>query len=120
MDRDYVHRLLANARTRATHTFTLPHCGEQLTLFTTLTNDEKLRVGTASGSDEDQMARLLTGMLRFLLIDDDGDLLLHSFAEASGFVSALHDDDFEMLFSELQTIAEASEAAEDHEAGKAS
>lgn len=123
MDRKFVEELLAkNARRRAVETLQLPKLGQSVSLFTSLTNDEQLRVFQAAGGDEDAAARQLVGMLRFLLADDDGQPMLRTFSEASQFVSALDQEDLAVLFDKLGEIAEASDAASEGgvEAGKAS
>ncbi len=121
MDRSYVERLLANARTRDITTLDLPSCGETLRMFTTLTTDEQLRVATAGGDDEDAPARQAVGVLRFVLVDEDGQLLLRNFAEAGQLLNALGADDATAVIGKLMEIATDIATAEDTvEVGKAS
>lgn len=125
MDRKFVEELLAkNARRRAAVQIDLPKLGTTVSLLTSLNNDEQLRVFQAGGGDEDAGARQLVGMLRFLLVDDDGTPVLRSFAEASQFVAALDVEDLTVLFDKLGEIAGEIEAAAaaggQVEAGKAS
>lgn len=120
MDRSYVERLLANARTREVTTLDLPVCGETLRMFTSLTTDEQLRVATAGGDDEDAAARQAVGVLRFVLVDETGQLLLRSFAEAGQLLNALDTDDAAAVIGKLMEIAADQTAEDTVEVGKAS
>ena len=120
MDRSYVEKLLANARTRDIQVVHLPQCGEDLHLFTSLTTDEQFRAAAAGGNDEDAAARQVVGLLRFVLVDENGETLLRSFKEASQLISALHPDDLGVLFERLMALAAGDPDTEDPEAGKAS
>lgn len=122
MDRDYVQRLLANAKRREITTVTLPGLGEELHLFTSLTNDEQLRILQAAGTDEDAEARMFTGMLRFMLVDPEGNQLLASFPEAAQFLAVLAADDMAALMVKLNEISTAMAPTPDGgvEVGKAS
>lgn len=120
MDRAHLQRLLDNAVTPATVTVHLPVLGETLTLRAP-NRDQANRILVASQGDEDWQAKLLTGTLRFAALDDAGQLLLSSFAEAAAFLSALPDEDAAALFPALVDLfPQDQSAAEDLEAGKAS
>lgn len=119
MDRSYVQKLLANARTREVDELFLPGIGQTVRMYTSLTADEQLRVATAGGNDEDSPARQAVGILRFVLIDDNDEPLLASFAEAAAFLSALDPDDIGVLMMKLMEFAQQQPEDAD-EVGKAS
>lgn len=118
MNRDYITKLLANAKQRDTMTVHLPVCGEDIELFTSLNREQQLRVVAHAGVGDDAWVQAMVDILRFLLIDDNGQLLLKSWAEASGFVNSLDPDDMAALFDAVATITKPVE--EQAEAGKAS
>ena len=120
MDRSYVEKLLANSRTREIQVVHLPACGQDLHLFTSLTTEEQFRAASAGGDDEDAAARQVVGLLRFVLVDEDGQPLLRSFKEASQLVSALDPADLGVLFEHLMKIAADTTSEQDGDAGKAS
>lgn len=119
MDRAHVQRLLDNAVRPATVTVDLPVLGESLTLRAP-NRDEANRILAASSGDEDWQAKALTGVLRMAALDDSGEHLLRSFAEAAAFLSALHEDDVKVLFPKLIELANTATAAPapDLESGK--
>ena len=120
MDRAHVQRLLDNAVRPATVTVDLPVLGESLTLRAP-NREEMNRILVASQGDEDWQAKALTGVLRFAALDDDGNKLLTSFADAAAFLSALAPKDADVVLPALMRLAEDAAAAsdsEDLEAGK--
>lgn len=112
-------RLEANAVTADLISFAL-ESGDQITMRK-LTQDEMLRVVTSAGNDLDADARKFTSSLRWCLIDDDGNHLLTSYAEASAFVNTLTGADFAAMRDAVEKAMPADDDdVEVVEAGKAS
>ena len=120
MDRAHVQRLLDNAVRPATVTVDLPVMGASLTLQAP-NRDEVNRIMAASQGDDDWQAKALTGVLRMAALDDQGEKLLRSFAEAAAFLSALDDADAGVLLPTLLDLlsTKMADTAPDLEAGKA-
>lgn len=119
MDRAALERRLAGSAVRAELVPITLSNGDRIALRK-LTNDEMLRVATASGQDVDAEARFFIGALRFSVVDDDGAPLLQSYEEAAAFVNTLDFADFQAL-QEAVTESQPSLADEEAvEAGKAS
>lgn len=122
MDRDaLLARLAASAVRVETHTVELPEWGDTVTLRRP-TREQGLAVVEHAGDGDGQLARLVVGALRFSLVDDEGHLLLRSFAEAGQLFNSLPDGDMAVLMPEVMRLLEqATEGAPGvKDAGKAS
>jgi hypothetical protein len=84
------------------------------------TNDEMIRSMAAAGDDLDQQARMFTSLLRFCIVDDDGEPLLRSFDESAAFINTLDLEDFVALRDAVQDIQPDLGDTEVVEAGKGS
>jgi hypothetical protein len=118
MDRAALERRLAGSAVRAELLPVTLSNGDRIALRK-LTNDEMLRVATASGSDDDSEARFFIGALRFSVVDDDASPLLRSYEEAAAFVNSLDLDDFAALRDAVEASQPSLADDEAVEAGKA-
>lgn len=123
MDRAELQRRLleANAVRPETHRVELVHLNETVTLRRP-TKDQAASALVAAGDDLDQSWRMVINALRWMLVDDDGNVLLASYAEAAAFFNLLDDEDLGVLFAEVDRMVSAAvvESGGDGEAGKAS
>lgn len=120
IDRKGIEKLLIGSAVRPElTTVDLPVCGETFTLRRP-NREQATRVVVAAGNDEDMQARVLVGVLRFALVDDAGEPLLRSFAEASQLFNALPDEDLTVLMPELMALLDTTATSQPTEAeGKA-
>jgi hypothetical protein len=123
MDRAALQARLAASAVRAeTKTVFLPEWGETVHLRRP-TREQGLQVVEYGGDGEGQLARLVVGAIRFSLVDDDGHLLLRSFAESAAMFNSLPDPDIGVLMPEVMALLQQATdgtAGGDVEAGKAS
>lgn len=123
MDRaELTRRLLeANAVRPAVRQVVLPLMGETVALRRP-TNDQVLATLTTAGDDLDQGMRATVNALRWMLVDDDGQLLLMSYAEAAGFFNLLEGDDLMVLMDAVTEMVTETTSRDpgDGEVGKGS
>lgn len=116
----FAERLANNAVSADVDLVTLPSCGDQVYLRTSVNADMVRRAYVAAGNDDDRPLVAMPNLLKFVLVDEDGDPLPRSFAEARGWFASLDNTDAVIVLERLQVILEQAREAGDAETPKGS
>lgn len=115
MNRTRFEQLLANAVRPELHTVVLPVLGELLTMRKPTNTQRFDAVAAAAG----EPVRAMVNLLRFAVLDDSGDPLFASYADAASFVNLLADADLAVVMGKTRELEdEQADQDTEGEAGK--
>lgn len=119
LNRDDFQRLVANAVTAEQISVVLPVSGT--TILLRKPNKEQVqRSFVAAGDDDDREMVAMVNLFRWCLVDDAGDPLPSSYAQARAWWTTLDDEDAVEAIEGIRTLVDPDDVDEDGDAPKGS